>query len=108
MHLKELNEDGGINMETRYKNGSIHIKIDSYKLEELVRMKADFKALFTQLQEQMTNVDCYVEGDPFCMCNVCMAVDFHCAYNGLYYRVTDSDVIRFGENKTLILNGFKK
>ena len=95
-------------METRYKNGSIHIKIDSYKLEELVRMKADFKALFTQLQEQMTNVDCYVEGDPFCMCNVCMAVDFHCAYNGLYYRVTDSDVIRFGENKTLILNGFKK
>ena len=95
-------------METRYKNGSIHIKIDSYKLEELVKMKADFGTLFAQFQEQMTNVDCYIEGDPFCMGNDCMAIDFYCSYNGLYYRVTDRDIKKFAENKTLILNGFKK
>ena len=95
-------------METRYKNGSIHIKIDSYKLEELVRMKADFRAIFAQFQEQMTNVDCYVEEEPFCLGNDCTAVDFHCSYNGLYYRVTDRDIKKFAENKTLILNGFEK
>ena len=95
-------------METRYKNGSIHIKTDSYKLENLVKMKADFRAIFVQFQEQMTNVDCYVEGEPFCMGNDCMAVDFHCTYNDLYYRVTDRDIKKFAENKTLILNGFKK
>lgn len=94
-------------MERRYKNGNIDIKIDSDALKTLVQNKAGFQEIFVQFVNQMSAVDCYLLGDPWCMGNDCMAYTFYCANNGLVYDITDRMIYRFSNNYVVKCQGYK-
>lgn len=94
-------------MERRYKNGNIDVKIDSDALNTLMKNRAGFKDVFDQFANQMSNVDCHLLGNPWCMSNYCVAYTFYCANNGLAYNITDSMIYEFAENKVIKCQGYK-